>query len=214
MGGKVGQRGAPEGLRNQMLVILAGMGYVSKEVLDENPRRSESSINGKRKVSSAGLEEMVDQAMATVREAMQGPRSMVVIDASIFSQMAGLEEFLKRLPVEGQQFLIVGDNDNPAVRRVTASNPNIRRATGLEEAVQEIIVYSASNRVEVLGPTGFWQRLKEKVAGLVPSIQVSRFDLRFGLRGLAVVLGVAKSVLDQFNWDVIQSTLAGLAEAA
>ncbi len=167
------------------------------------------------RLRAAGVEEntlsAMDQAIAAVSEAahVRGNTGLVVMDASVIRETAGLEEFLKRLPADevGGRFIIVGAS--PPAERIAVRNPNVRFAVGLEATVEMVLKYP-SNNVHVLGGDSFFGSLRDKLRSF--PIEVLPVDLRLGLKGLLAALGVPQEVLRAVNWDAAQAILAGIEE--
>ena len=145
-------------------------------------------------------------------EAMEGP-GVVVIDAAIFPQRAGLEELLARLPAEGR-FIVVGRagvGESLAAAEIRGRNPGVFWAPTLEEAVPVILSLWAADHVYVLGEQSLAQLLQLYLRETL--IQVSQLDLRLGLKVILLALGVPEELFAQLNWDSVESALASLEAA-
>lgn len=158
---------------------------------------------------SAGAEETaVEHSLAIGREVIQGP-GVVVIDAAMFPKQTGMEEFLKRLSVEGR-FIVVGA-ESAAGLEAHARNPAVILAAGPVDAATAILVLPARGKVYVFGGMDLTRLLQLYLRDFL--IEVSPLDLRLGLKGILLALGVPEDVLQQLDWESVDSALSSLEAA-
>lgn len=158
---------------------------------------------------AAGLEESVARAMAVLAEAAVGPGA-VAIDAAVFPDHAGLEELVKRLPLR-DRVVVVGDPADGFLEEIRARNPEVRWASGLEEAVTTLLSMAPADRVQALGPASFTEGLANGL-GLF-GIPVSPLEMGAGLRAFLLAVGLEESVLEQIDLDSAQRALKALEAA-
>ncbi len=164
---------------------------------------------------SAGAEEklndrVIGAPISVAAEAVQGP-GVVVIDAAIFPQQAGLEQLLKRLPVENRIIVVGAMEGSAAMQEIRARNSKIRFADSLEDAVPLILSLPAADVVSILAGKAFVETLRADLAQFM--IQAFELDTRLGLRVLLIALGVPEKVLNQLNWKSVESALSSLEAA-
>jgi hypothetical protein len=164
----------------------------------------------RRGFSSTGMEEVaVERSLAMAREAMSGSGT-VVIDAAMFPRQAGLEEFLARLPAEGR-FIVVGAAGSISAQKAHVRNPAVILAVGPEDAVMAILALQAREKVYVFGSMDLTRLLQIYLRDFL--IEVFQLDLRLGLKGILLALGVPEEILRQLNWESVESALSSLEAA-
>jgi len=160
---------------------------------------------------AAGAEEgWARGAVEIAAEAVQGP-GVVVIDAAMFARQAGLEELLKRLPVENRIVVVGVVEGSAAMQEIRAWNGQIRFADSLEEAVPLILSLPAADVVSILAADAFAQALQADLRQF--TIEAFHLDHRLGLGVLLVSLGVPEGVLLQLDWTSVKSALSSLEAA-
>ncbi|GEM_PF-4668732 len=164
----------------------------------------------RRGFSAAGAEEIaVERSLAVVREAMSGSGA-VVIDAAMFPEQAGLEEFLARLPAQ-ERFIVVGATGSLSAQEVHARNPSVILAAGPMDAAMAILALQAREKVYVFGGIDLTRLLQLYLRDFL--IEVSQLDLRLGLKGILLALGVPEEILRQINWTSVESAISSLEAA-
>ncbi len=158
--------------------------------------------------TAAGAEEVtVRRALSISAEAVQGP-GVVVIDAAMFPQQAGLEQFLAHMPPG--RFIVVGAG-SAAGSEAHARNPAVILAAGPVDAATAILALPARGKVYVFGGMDLTRLLQLYLRDFL--IEVSQLDLRLGLKGILLALGVPEEVLRQLDWASVESTLSSLEAA-
>ena len=158
-----------------------------------------------------GLEErVVKKSLAVFGEAVSKP-GVVVIDAGMFPQQAGLEELLKRLPVEGRIVVIGAMEGSAAMQEIRARNGQILLADSLRDAVPLILSLPAAEVVSILGADAFARVLQADLRQFM--IEAFQLDPRLGLGVLLRSLGVPEEVLRQLDWTSLEAALSSLEAA-
>lgn len=166
------------------------------------------AVNEMRKTQAPESGAEVSAVLQNAAEAIQGP-GVVVVDANVFPQQTGLEEFLARLPAEGR-FIVVGAGSISG-QEIHVRHPGVIWTSGPAETAAAILGLTAGEKVYVFGSMDLTRLLQLHLRDFL--IEVSQLDLRLGLKGILLALGVPEEILQQLNWNSVESALSSLEAA-
>ncbi|MCM8794427.1 MAG: hypothetical protein NC819_01300 [Candidatus Omnitrophica bacterium] len=158
----------------------------------------------------AGLEGYVDEQLALLADAAQGP-GILVIETAVLSRRISLEEFVARVPADlSGRIVLFGEGAAPVKERALENNIVVVESGQVADLVIALASFRTADRIGFLGSPQWAAALSRM---LPASMKVVPLDPAIGFRQILLSLGIPRAVLDQIDLSLLEEELTTLHSA-